>query len=82
MHFITICNLFSMPLPNIHNRDMRLVDGELAGLSNLRRLGKVNFSEKNNKVSTMRGLTIAAEDQEFPQYVLTIIEKSPTSAFT
>ena len=40
-----------MPLPDIRNQNVRLIDGKLAGLSNLKRLGQVTFSVKNNKVS-------------------------------
>ena len=39
-----------MPLPDIRNQNVRLIDGKLAGLSNLKRLGQVTFSVKNNKV--------------------------------
>ena len=40
-----------MPLPDIRNQNVRMIDGKLAGLSNLKRLGQVTFSVKNNKVS-------------------------------
>ena len=40
-----------MPLPDIRNQNVRLIDGKLAGLRNLKRLGQVTFSVKNNKVS-------------------------------
>ena len=44
----------SMPLPDIRNPNVRLIDGKLAGLSDLKRLGQVTFSVKNNKVSWAR----------------------------
>ena len=40
-----------MPLPDIRNQNVRLIDGKLVGLRNLKRLGQVTFSVKNNKVS-------------------------------
>ena len=43
-----------MTLPDIRNPNVRLIDGKLAGLSDLKRLGQVTFSVKNNKVSWAR----------------------------
>ena len=47
-----------MPLPDIRNQNVRLIDGKLAGLSNLKRLGQVTFSVKNNKVSQIMMIMI------------------------
>ena len=47
-----------MPLPDIRNQNVRLIDGKLVGLRNLKRLGQVTFSVKNNKVSQIMMIMI------------------------